>query len=168
MKQFFAAAKKQAWYQNTVFIIVGDHGNSIYYDEYKREINKNAVALMLFSPDRKYVGYDAKYAQQIDIFPTILDIIGYQKPFRSWGRSLLSNDNISPFAVKWSGSYYEYLEGNYIVTFDGKNVLGFYNKNDKDLQNNLIAKKNNEMKSLELKVKAFIQNYMNSIIEKRL
>ena len=168
LKQFFAAAKKQAWYQNTVFIIVGDHGNSIYYDEYKKEINKNAVALMLFSPDRKYVGYDAEYAQQIDIFPTILDIIGYQKPFRSWGRSLLSNDNISPFAVKWSGSYYEYLEGNYIVTFDGKNVLGFYNKNDKDLQNNLIAKKNNEMKSLELKVKAFIQNYMNSIIEKRL
>ncbi len=168
LKQFFATAKKQSWYQNTIFVMVGDHGNTIFYDDYNKEINKNAVMLMLFSPNQKHVGYNTDYAQQIDIFPTIMDIIGYQKPFRSWGRSLLSKSDIPPFAIKYSGLFYEYLEGNYIVTFDGKNILGFFDKNDKDLKNNLMSNKNAEMQLLELKVKAFVQNYMNSIIEKRL
>lgn len=106
--------------------MVGDHGNTIFYDEYKKEINKNAGIMMLFSPKTKFIGYNIDYVQHIDIYPTILDIIGYNKPFRSWGRSLLSQNHIQPFSFKWSGSFYEYLEGNYIVTYDGKKMIGFF------------------------------------------
>ena len=36
-------------------------------------------------------GVSAELAQQIDIYPTILDMVGYNKPFRSWGRSLVNS-----------------------------------------------------------------------------
>ena len=168
IKQFFNKAKKQPWFKNSIFVLVGDHGNLIYYDEYFKEMNKNAVAMMIYDPNGKYVGVNNDYAQQIDLYPTILDIIGYKKPFRSWGRSLINDKDIPPFVVRYSSNVYQFMSGNYVCTFDGKSILGFYDKKDKDLKNNLIKVENAEMKLLEKRCKAFIQDYMQRVIDKKL
>jgi hypothetical protein len=60
------------------------------------------------------------------------------------------------------------MSGNYICTFDGKKAIGFYAAQDKAMKHNLIAKRNSEMDLLELRCKAFIQDYMERIIDKRL
>jgi hypothetical protein len=60
------------------------------------------------------------------------------------------------------------MSGNYICTFNGKKAIGFYDKNDKDLKNNLISNRNKEMDVLELRCKAFLQDYMERIIDKKL
>ena len=168
LKQFFASAKKEAWFKNTIFVFVGDHGNTIFYDEYKKEMNKNAVAMMIYKPNSDLVGESKEYAQQIDLYPTILDLMGYNKPFRSWGRSLVGDKKIQPFVIRYSSNLYQFMSGNYICTFDGNKVLGFYDKKDKDLKNNLIAKRNSEMDLIELKCKAYIQDYMARIMDKKL
>ncbi|MBC7522856.1 MAG: sulfatase-like hydrolase/transferase [Flavobacterium sp.] len=168
LKQFFNKAKKEPWFNNTIFVLVGDHGNLIYYDEYGKEINKNAVAMLVYTPNEKYVGVNKNFAQQIDIYPTILDMIGYNKPFRSWGRSLINESKVPPFVVRYSANTYQYMSGNYICTFDGEKALGFYDKNDKDLKVNLISKRNAEMDLLELRCKAFVQDYMERVIDKKL
>ena len=168
LKQFFASAKKEAWFKNTIFVFVGDHGNTIFYDEYKREMNKNAVAMMIYKPNSDLVGESKEYAQQIDLYPTILDLMGYNKPFRSWGRSLVGDKKIQPFVIRYSSNLYQFMSGNYICTFDGNKVLGFYDKKDKDLKNNLIAKRNSEMDLIELKCKAYLQDYMARVMDKKL
>ena len=168
LKQFFASAKKQSWFNNTIFVFVGDHGNTIFYDEYKKEMNKNAVAMMIYKPNSDLVGESKEYAQQIDLYPTILDLMGYNKPFRSWGRSLVGDKKIQSFVIRYSSNLYQFMSGNYICTFDGKKVVGFYDKKDKDLKNNLIAKRNPEMDLIELKCKAYLQDYMARIMEKKL
>lgn len=168
LKQFFAVAKKQKWYQNTIFVFVADHGNTVAYPEYQKPANHNTVPILFFSPDHKYVGENQEYAQQIDIYPTILDMIGYKKPFRSFGRSLINETQIAPFVIKYAGNCYQYFSGNYICCFDGKKVIGFYDKNDKDLAVNLIEAKNAEMDLIAQKCKAFIQAYMNRIVDKKL
>ena len=165
---FFAAAKKQTWYNNTIFVLVADHGNTIAYDEYRKEFMKNTVPILFFTPNEKYVGVNNDWAQQIDIYPTILDMIGYQKPFRSWGRSLLDKKSQTPFVINSTGDITQIMKGNYICTFDGKNANGFYNINDKALSKNLIANRNQEMNDLELQCKAFIQDYMNRIVDRKL
>ena len=168
LKQFFAAAKKQSWYQNTIFVLVADHGNTIAYEEYRKEFNKNTVPILFFSPDEKYVGVNNDWAQQIDIYPTLLDMIGYRKPFRSWGRSLISDKQVAPFVIKYGSNMYQFMSGDYICTFDGKKAIGFYYANDKAMKNNLISKRNAAMDMLELRCKAFVQDYMDRIIDKRL
>ena len=168
LKQFFASAKKQSWFNNTIFVFVGDHGNTIFYDEYKKEMNKNAVAMMIYKPNSDLVGESKEYAQQIDLYPTILDLMGYNKPFRSWGRSLVGDKKIQPFVIRYSSNLYQFMSGNYICTFDGNKVVGFYGKNDNDLKYNLIAKRNSEMDLIELKCKAYIQDYMARIMDKKL
>lgn len=168
LKQFFNAAKKQPWFNNTLFVFVGDHTNTVFYDEYKTEMAKNVVAMMIYKPNSKLIGEKNEWSQQMDLYPTILDVIGYEKPFRSWGRSLVGDKKIAPFAVRYSANVYQFMSGNYICTFDGNKILGFYSKNDKDLKINLISNKNNEMKLIELKCKAYIQDYMERIMDKKL
>lgn len=168
LKQFFKSAKKEPWFNNTIFVLVGDHGNTIFYDDYKKEVNKNKVAMLIYKPNSKFVGEYKDYAQQIDLYPTILDMIGYDKPFRSWGRSLVGDSKITPFLIRYSANVYQFMSGNYICTFDGNKVVGFYDKNDKDLKYNLISKRNAEMDLQEVKCKAFIQDYMTRVMDKRL
>jgi hypothetical protein len=124
--------------------------------------------MMIYKPNSKFVGEYKDYAQQIDLYPTLLDMIGYEKPFRSWGRSLVGDTKIAPFLIRYSANLYQFMSGNYICTFDGKKVVGFYAKNDSDLKYNLIAQRNAEMNLIETKCKAFIQDYMARIIDKRL
>ena len=95
-------------------------------------------------------------------------MMGYQKPFRSWGRSLISDKTVPPFVVIYSANVYQFMCGNYICTFDGKKAVGFYDKNVKGMTRNLIGQRNAEMDKIELYCKAFIQDYMERVIDKRL
>ena len=168
LKRFFNEAKKEPWFSNTIFVFVADHCNQIYYDEFQKPINRFAVPIIIYKPNSKLVGVNTDLAQQIDIYPTILDMIGYKKPFRSWGRSLLVTKTSTPFVINSTGNIYQFSKGNYICTFDGKNAIGFYDKNDKGLKLNLIANRNLEMNTLELNCKAFIQDYMDRVVDKKL
>lgn len=168
LKQFFNAAKKEKWYQNTIFVLVADHDNLIFYDDYLKDQNFHTVPILFFSPNKKYVGVNKDWAQQIDIYPTLLDMMGYDKPFRSWGRSLISEKKVPPFVMRYSSDHYQMMSGNYICTFDGEKAVGFYKKEDKDLKNNLISQRNSEMNLLEQRCKAFLQDYMDRIIDKNL
>ena len=168
LKRFFAEAKKQTWYKNTIFVLVADHGNTIAYDEYKKEYNKHTVPILFFSPDEKYVGVNNDWAQQIDIYPTLLDMIGYDKPFRSWGRSLINEKTVPPFAIRYGANLYQFMCGKYICAFDGKKAVGFYAASDKGKEHNLIGQRNPEMNAVEQRCKAFVQDYMDRVINKRL
>lgn len=169
LKRFFEEAKKTTWYNNTIFVLVADHGNQVYYPEYAKTINRFTVPILFFKPNSEYVGINNELAQQIDIYPTILDMIGYDKPFRSWGRSLVDKKKqTAPFVVNSIGNIHHFMKGNYICTFDGKDVLGFYAIDDKALEHNLIHNRNAEMDALAVEAKAFYQDYMNRVIDKKL
>ena len=168
LKRFFNEAKKEPWFSNTIFVFVADHCNQIYYDEFQKPINRFAVPIIIYKPNSKLVGVNTDLAQQIDIYPTILDMIGYKKPFRSWGRSLFDTKTTTPFVINSTGTIYQFSKGNYICTFDGNQAIGFYDKNDKGLKTNLIAHRNPEMNAIELHCKAFIQDYMDRVVDKNL
>lgn len=168
LKQFFKAAQKEPWFSNTIFVLVADHDNLIYYDEYGKDQMQHTVPILFYSPKEQFKGVNQDWAQQIDIYPTLLDMMGYEKPFRSWGRSLISEKKIPPFVMRYSSDHYQMMSGNYICTFDGEKAVGFYAKEDKDLKHNLIKKRNAEMNLLEQRCKAFLQDYMERIIDKKL
>lgn len=167
-KKFFETAKKESWFKNTIFIITADHTSQTAFNEYNKVINRSAIPILIYTPDERLKGVNNELAQQIDIYPTILDLIGYEKPFRSWGRSLLGDQQVKPFVINYSGNQYQFMRGNYICTFDGKNVTGFYDINDKALEKNLISRMNKEMMEEEIACKAFIQDYFEKIIDQKL
>jgi len=170
-QQFFESAKKESWYQNTIFIITSDHGNQIHYGkEFYKVVNRNVVPILFYTPDERLKGVSRELAQQMDIYPTVLDLIGYDKPFRSWGRSLVDSTNTdTPFVLKHGVGQYQFLMGDLICVFDGKKVSGFYDIEDKGLRKNLIDQgKTPEMERIERACKAFVKDYYDRIIDKQL
>src|SRR5690554_919917 len=167
-KKFFETAKEEPWFDNTIFVITADHGNQIHYrDYYGKVINRTAVPILIYKPDGTFQGDNKELAQQMDIYPTLLDIVGYGKPFRSWGRSLVGDNTVEPFVINGT-DYYHVQRGNYICIFNGEKTIGFYDIMDKGLEKNLIANRNTEMDELEVFCKAFLQDYYERIIEKEL
>ena len=169
-KQFFESAKMEPWFDNTIFIITADHTNQVDYKEYLKPINRYAIPIMIYSSDEKYIGLNSDLAQQIDIYPTILNMIGYDKPFRSWGRSLVeeSSTPTTPFVMNFIGQNYQFSKGNIICIFDGVKAIGFYDINDLGLEINLISNRTKEMNDVELSCKAFLKDYFDRIIDKNL
>jgi len=171
IKKYFETAKKQPWYNNTIFVFTGDHPNQIYYSEYEKAMNRFAVPLIFYSPNPKYQlkGINNEVAQQIDIYPTLADLIGYNKKIRSWGRSLLSEKKYPSLIVNSDGTSEQFMYGNYIYRFDGKDIIGVYDKNDLGFENNLKDKTQSpETEKGKLVAKAWYQDYMNRVINRKL
>lgn len=171
IKKYFETAKKQPWFNNTIFVFTGDHTNQVYYPEYERAMNRYAVPLIFYSPNPAYQlkGVNPEIAQQADIYPTLADLIGYNKPIRSWGRSLVSDKKYPFIVVNSDGSTEQFMIGNYIYRFDGKEIIGVYDKADLSLEKNLI----NELKTPEVEqgkqtAKAWYQDYMDRVINRKL
>lgn len=167
LQQFFEKAKEEEWYEDTIFIFTADHGNKTHYSFYEQTINRFANPLMIFSPKGLYQGVNKSLGQHIDIYPTIVDMIGYDQPFRSWGQSLVSSPVQEPYIINFfGGSSYFIMDDQSIIVSNGAQVTGVYEASDKGLENNLMHKSTGpEIEKLQQKMEMFIQDYMNRIID---
>ena len=171
LKKFFEQAKKEEWYKNTIFIITADHTNQSNYAEYSKAVNRFAVPILFYSPNEAYglQGIRTDLASQTDIYPSIVDLIGFNKPFRSWGRSLITNDPTeTPRVINSPGNTYQLMQGNYTYIFDGEIFTGVFDMTDKGLEKNLISKNDPEIQKGMADCKAYIQDYMFRIINRKL
>jgi len=88
LSRFFEEAAKKEYFKNTLFIIVGDHteGKSTGNDLYE----KFSVPCLLYSPRHLTPLVVTKTTTQVDLVPTILDILKSSDPFASFGQSAFS------------------------------------------------------------------------------
>jgi len=167
LRKFFESAKTEPWFDNTIFIITADHTNQFWYPYYSAPVNRFSIPVLFYHPNNSFMGENDVLMQQMDIFPSIVDLIGYDKPLNSWGRSVFS-DLGQPFSINYSGTVYHFSMDNYTLVFDGNEVIGVYDINDYWLENNIINNKTIDFSNEETYLKAFIQDYMDRIIDKKL
>ncbi len=130
LRVFFNYAKKQPWYNNTIFVITADHTSQTYYPEYSKPVNRFADPILFYSANKAYAlkGVRTDLASQMDIYPSMVDLMGYHKPFRSWGRSLISNlPGETPRVINSLGNIYQFMQGAIIfICSTGKRALQGY------------------------------------------
>ena len=198
LRRFFETASKQPWYNNTLFVITADHTNTTEKDEYRTSLGLFSVPIAIYDPSGELPrGMQPIVAQQIDIMPTLLSILGYEKPYIAFGKNLLdttySNNPVRPqgtalstaevnqnseeaikqsgnrgWAVNYCNGIYQYVEGNYLLQFDGQQSTALYNYVDDPLQkNNLLETQTIKQSDIQtiadcmtLRLKAIIQSYM--------
>ncbi|MCJ8311586.1 MAG: sulfatase-like hydrolase/transferase [Saccharospirillaceae bacterium] len=172
LKLFFQSAKKMDWFENTLFVIVADHATVTYNAEYKNAIGNQRVPIVFYKPDASLKQISNVVAQQADIFPTVLDIIGVDSNYLAYGKSLIDKQN-PKFAVSYVNDQYQLVKGEWMLHFDGEQVNALYQyQDDILLSNNLVNDTNEEVvdkkQELELFIKAYLQQYNNRMIEDRL
>ena len=167
LRQFFATAKRQPWYGNTIFVITNDHTNMRGYDEYRSDIGAFYGPVLIYDPsgDIKPGERDA-IAQQTDILPTLVNYVGYPKPYVAYGCDLLNTPPEKTWAVNYNGIY-QYVKNGYILQFDGTESTGLYAIDDHLMKNDLSGKVP-AAKEMETELKAIIQSYMDRMLNDNL
>ena len=165
LRNFFKESQNAPWFENTIFIFTADHSNQVHYPFYQKTINRFANPLMIYKSNSELNGVDMRLASHMDIFPTVADLIDYSKPFKSWGRSLVSDQEYHPFVINYfSGGSYFIMDENIICVHNGEKAIGFYDINDKNMEKNLIGNKTQKMIDLENKCSMYLEDYFESLM----
>lgn len=77
LKNYFRKAAKKADYDNTIFFLLGDHGNPLFP---RNEIQKYQTPLFVFSPLLKKTGRFNSISSHNDLTPTILNYLRINYP----------------------------------------------------------------------------------------
>ena len=160
LREFFAYAKQQDWYENTLFVLTADHTNQVSLPEYATAKGIFEVPIAFYSPRWNQGNLQIQGAvSQTDIMPSVLAYLGYSKPFFAFGEDILTQEKKHPYAVCYNHPVYQLLSDSLLLQFDGKEVCAVYNhQNDPMLQYNIAEQTNTQEK--ETFLRAYIQQYI--------
>jgi phosphoglycerol transferase MdoB-like AlkP superfamily enzyme len=165
LRQFFKEISLQPWFKNTLFVITADHTNEKFHREYQNSLGQFLVPIIFFKDGSDLKGYKMRIAQHIDILPTLLSYLHYDKEYIAFGNNLF-DDSYEPFGFNTYGStYYLYMKDHILDVIDNK-PIGLYNyKADRYLETNLIDRSPVIRNQMEDKLKAIIQTYNGRLID---
>jgi phosphoglycerol transferase MdoB-like AlkP superfamily enzyme len=102
---FIAKAKKTTWYENTLIVIVSDHGHNSYkgHEYWNTEYQKIPMIFLGGAVKDEYRGTQIdKYGSQIDIASTLLHQLGMKSDKFRWSKNLLN-----PYSPNFTYSAFE-------------------------------------------------------------
>ena len=123
LKNFFNSIKDQEWYNNTIFVITADHtspgsNNKIY----KNKIGRYSIPMLFFTPDQSLKGQNDIITQHIDIMPSLLDRIGYSKPYIAFGESVFDKNG---WALHYINNRYCLITENGLLNNIDENYINY-------------------------------------------
>ena len=114
--------------------------------------------MLFYMADGSLKGSSDRMAKQLDFMPTLLGMLGYEKPFFSFGRDLFDQTSQS-WGVIYSNGTFNMVSDSLVVMFDESKVVGAYNYlNDPMLENNISEQLTDDEMNLDF-IKAYIQQY---------
>ena len=168
LEQFFATASKQPWFANTLFIITGDHTETLETPDYVNALGQYRVPLLVYKPGVTFSGVDPnRVTEHADILPSVLDYLGIEPGRRLlFGKSIFRSGEGRAF-LNANGHYWlvrgddalEFVPGSLSQTF----------RLDTDRQLKAPSKAETPRRAeLELEAKALIQYYNDGVMDNRL
>jgi phosphoglycerol transferase MdoB-like AlkP superfamily enzyme len=164
LKYFFDQAKKEPWYNNTLFVLAADHTPSTSSSFYSERTQMYRIPILFFDPSGKLPRKREKAVfQHIDIMPTVLDLVNVDADYYSIGQSYFSGDKRE--AVTYlEGSYY-YFYDDLMLVFSGdepRSLVKYTAKRGARQQS--LSLKSPKAKVMINRLKAIIQRYNRDLI----
>ncbi|MBP8033194.1 MAG: LTA synthase family protein [Bacteroidia bacterium] len=164
LKQFFIDASKQDWFNNTLFIITADHASVSDDAFFSTTIGQYSIPIALYK-NGITAKIEERTVQQIDILPTILDYLNYDKPYYSLGKSMLT-ENKQP-TIFYVSPYYCAVQDSLLYIINDFKITEKYNFKKDSLQKKNLPITNKDSEIINFS-KAYIQNYTNDVIENKM
>ncbi|MCL2076616.1 MAG: LTA synthase family protein [Betaproteobacteria bacterium] len=170
--QFFGKAKQSSYYNDTLFVVLGDHGFGSHEQLTEINLHRFNVPLLLLAPgiQEKFGNMRETVGSQVDVVPTIMGRLGGKTRHQCWGRDLLNlPDNDNGFAIiKPSGSEQDValVSGDRVLVkpMNGDARLYSYRLGS-DAKANLATDEDDRRDELFKKLKAFIQTATESLLK---
>jgi phosphoglycerol transferase MdoB-like AlkP superfamily enzyme len=155
LKQFWEKAQKQAWFKNTLFVFCADHVGPTQRED-RHSLNWTyRIPIGFYHASMKLPAVKkGRVFQQIDIMPTILDLLGLHSDYYSFGTSYF-NDKLMPKMVCEQGN---------LISFDmGENGLSNTVWNEQ-----MKGERSSHEQLIIAQMKALYQHYTHDLITNRM
>lgn len=130
VRLFFEKASQQPWYQNTIFVLTADHTSESIDPEYTHDLGRYKVPIVFFAPSiPELCGVDSTtIMSQADIMPTLLGLLGYDRPYIAFGQDKTNTSAEASLAVNYlpGNGYYQLIQGEWMLQYDGETLVHAY------------------------------------------
>lgn len=141
LQSFFKHAQTTDWFRNTLFVITADHTSPLSDNKrYKNKVGRYAIPMLFWKADKSLSGSIETRSQQIDILPTVLDLLNYNKDFYSFGKSIFNEES---WAISFLKNEYLMITDTAFIINKNEDYKIFKDVNFKEnmpLNNDLVAK----------------------------
>jgi len=114
--QFMASARKAPWFDNTIFIFTADHAT--HFQQGNSLLQRFHTPFLIYAPglfageERRVIG------SQLDVMPTIIDLLGLDGEFAALGTSLLRKEDGGEAFVTLGGQHIGLIKDNAYLRHD--------------------------------------------------
>lgn len=164
LRKFFEQAAKEPWYNRTLFVLVADHTPSSESKIYNQRTEMYQIPIAFYDPSGKLPQRRENVIfQQIDIYPTVLDLLNVQTDYYSIGNSYFS-DNPREAVTYLEGSYY-YFCNQKLLVYSNNQITGLYDLTKKTAKpKSILSAHRSEAKQMVKRLQAIIQRYNHDLI----
>lgn len=148
IRRFIESVKKEPWFDRTIFIFTSDHGSGDALNPIARQyrpddkplpsIEHFRIPLIIYAPKIFKPQVIKTLGCHNDIFPTIVDMLGWKADITTMGSSLFDKDVSKRFAYFFAGDLIGIKTDEGYLKYNFKNVV----------ETSTDAKKKAEMKKL--------------------
>lgn len=128
--QLIKKASTKPWFKNTVFVIVADHCASSAGKDAIDVANYHIPALIVNLPESYHKNVE-KLCSQIDIMPTLFDVLGWNYQSNFFGKNVL-NPNFEERTFVATYRKLSVMKGNQIMVLSDQKGQDFYQWNKAD------------------------------------
>ncbi len=164
VKKFIEAARKEPYFNNTLFVFVGDHGvagnaKNIYPSTWTdNRLTEMHVPLLFYAPAHLKAQRRTEVVSQIDVLPTIAAIAGQKHVNTTLGRDIVNHQN------NHSAFFIRHMEGEIgLITDDfyfTRNIL--FEKERLQLLNNNASYSKAQLDSAQKKLSVIASAYLET------
>lgn len=162
LKKFFETAEKRDWFENTVFIITGDHTSYGEDDYFYSQSGHYEIPLLIYGTGIQPATID-KTVSQCDIGPIAAYLSGVQLKGFGMGRNPFSKE-YEGYSFHYDNHLYYAVKYPYVMGIDEKGaVKAFYRQLRNDKKGTPLNKNHVEYEKMLEYLKATVQVYNQRI-----
>ena len=164
VRKFMERSSSEPWYRNTIFVFVADHVSSeTFAPKTMTPTGRSQIICFLYTPDGALRGRETSLAQQIDLMPTLLGLIGHDTPYFAFGRDLFQSPTQEPMVVNFMNETFQGITDSLVLFSDGERLLSAFLRSDTLQQNNILPHPTPELERSERNLNARIQQYYQHV-----
>jgi phosphoglycerol transferase MdoB-like AlkP superfamily enzyme len=163
---FIDEAKKQPWYENTLFVILADHTPATTSKVYSKRSQIYRIPIAFYDPSGRLKSTRSKKVfQQMDILPTLLDLLNIKTDYYAFGSSYFSDKPRE--AVTYLEGTYNYFREDMMMVYSGDQIHSMTNYVKKETNVDSLSQYSSKAGVWEKRLKAIIQTYNRDLINNK-
>ncbi|WP_019949093.1 LTA synthase family protein [Hymenobacter aerophilus] len=171
LRRFFATARRQPWYANTLFILLADHTSQSDAPGYQNVLGEYKTPMLLFAPGQTLPAVSQpRISQQADVPATVLDLLGLpaEGQLLPFGSSVFDTGT-SGRALFSSGGSYWLVHADYVTELTADNQVRLYPYRRHQLPARPLSHPDSaKLRQYGDELKACVQFYLNGLADNTL